>query len=228
MTQQQKPFLFDRRSFDAELGKPVSAEEQPRYSQQHFDQAIEAAEARGSSNGIEQARQLAEQQIANQLSRLTQQMEQFLQQQTARDAAAQELAVEVAVGMVRKLVPELLSQPALDSITQFVRQILGEHYEENKLIIRVHESVMDALHSRVQTLPELVRVQDRYALVADPQLAPSDCRIEWPSGGVERNTSRLWQQLEAVTTQLATQLRPAALQAPGLTGTITAGVDDGR
>ena len=222
----QKPFLFDRRSFDADLVK-VSPEEQPRYSQQSFDQAIEAAEARGRGNGIEQAREFTEQKIVDQLAQLNNHMQLFLQEQQARDTAAQELAVEVALGLVRKLVPELLSQPALEGITNFLRQVLADHYEENKLIIRVHESMLDALHQKIQNLPELIRVQDKYALIGDPHLALSDCRIEWPSGGIERHNGRLWQQLEAVTAQLVAQLKSASIQASENLVTIDTGVGNG-
>lgn len=204
----QKPFLFDRRNFDAEVThRELPPEQQLRYNQRDFDQAVEAAEARGQQAGFQQAEAQREQQIADALKKIVQQFELFLPEQAARDAAAQELAVNVALTLVRKLVPELLNQPLSESITQFVKEILAAHYDEAKLIIRVHESMMDDLHQRMQTLPELQRVQDKYALMADPQLAPSDCRVEWPSGGMERHTSRLWQQLESVTTQLAERLR---------------------
>ena len=54
--------------------------------------------------------------------------------------------------------------------------------------------VNDALHETARTqLGEIVRTrgfEGRLVVLAEPEIAPGDCKIEWADGGIVRNTAK--------------------------------------
>lgn len=203
----KKPFLFDNRDFDQMAeAKSIPVEERPQFSQVEMEGAVSGAQQRGFEEGLATAVQSEEAKIARSTERLIAGMSELHSAEATRNAEAQAMAIDIATGLLRKLMPELANQPSLEGVSELVRKVMMDRFEEPRLIIRVHDSILDGLNERLQRLAQQSGFRGQYALMADTTLAPTDCRIEWSNGGVERSVTRLWDNIQISMAQLQAAL----------------------
>ncbi|HCM84441.1 MAG TPA: FliH/SctL family protein [Alphaproteobacteria bacterium] len=202
-----KPFLFDNRDFD-ELAEAngLSPEERPQFSQLDMEAAVSSAQQRGFEEGLSSAVQSEEAKTTRLLEKIMGGIADLHAAKAQRDADAQSMAIEVASGLLRKLMPELAIHPSLEGVSELVRQVMMDRFEEPRLIIRVHDSVLDGLNERLQSLAQQSGFRGQYALMADTSLSPPDCRIEWSNGGAERSVVRLWDDMHISLAQIQAAL----------------------
>lgn len=204
-----RPFLFEHRDFDqlAEAAA-VPANERPQFSQVELEGAVTGAQQRGFEEGLANAQRGIESNLTRLLENALNSMQELHTQEAARSSKAQALAIEIASGLLRKLMPELATQQSLEGITALVKQVMMDRFEEPRLIIRVHDSMIDPLSARLESLAAQNGFRGQYALMADTALGHADCRIEWSNGGVERSVARLWDNLQVSLAQIQAALLP--------------------
>lgn len=202
-----KRFLFDNHDFDqlAEA-RSIPVEERPQFSQLDMEAAVSGAQQRGFEEGLANAVQGEEARIARLLEKLGGEMMRLQEAEQVRNAEAQGMAIEIASGLLRKLMPELSQQPSLEGVSSLVSKVMMDRFEEPRLIIRVHDNILDGLNDRLKSLAQQAGFRGQYALMADTSLAPTDCRIEWSNGGVERSVSRLWDNMQLTLAQIHASL----------------------
>jgi flagellar assembly protein FliH len=98
-------------------------------------------------------------------------------------------AVEVAVAVGRKLAPALMAQEPFAEIAALAANCFRQLVATPHIVVRVN----DALYSTTQEkLDEIVRsrgFEGRLVVLAESDIAPGDCRIEWADGGVNRDNA---------------------------------------
>ncbi len=184
------------------LPEPVVSEPLPPPEPTFSTADLEAARAEGFATGREEGIRLAAeaigQQIAEASARILEAMDKlFAQQSAAADTTARE-AVAVAVAIARKLLPVLAERGAAEEVSRLVAQALELTREEPRVVIRVAEALREPLEAHIRGLAEGRGFQGQIVMVADAGMAPGDCAIEWTSGGAERDTAALWQQIDAI------------------------------
>jgi len=203
-----RPFLFENRDFDQIADMNARPEERPQFSQNDLNGAVHGAQQRGFEEGLATATQSLEAQMARLFESIAAQMQVLIAAEVERTQGAQTMAIEVAAGLVRKLMPELATQQSLEGVSNIVRQVMMDRFEEPRLIIRVHDSLLDDLSARLEKLSQATGFRGQYALMADTALGAPDCRIEWSNGGVERSVPRLWENMQITLAQIQATLAP--------------------
>ena len=98
-------------------------------------------------------------------------------------------AVEVAVAVGRKLAPALMAHEPFAEIAALASECFRQLVATPHIAVRVN----DALYSTTQEkLGEIVRArgfEGRLVVLAESDIAPGDCRIEWADGGVNRDSA---------------------------------------
>jgi flagellar assembly protein FliH len=98
-------------------------------------------------------------------------------------------AVEVAVAVGRKLAPALIAHEPFAEIAALASDCFRQLVATPHIAVRVN----DALYSTTQEkLGEIVRArgfEGRLVVLAENDIAPGDCRIEWADGGVNRDSA---------------------------------------
>jgi len=96
-------------------------------------------------------------------------------------------AVEVAVAVARKLVPTLLAREPFAEISALASNCFRELVTAPHIAVRVN----DALYAEArEALEDIVRARSfegRLVVLAEPDIAVGDCRIEWADGGITRD-----------------------------------------
>jgi len=93
-------------------------------------------------------------------------------------------AVDVAVAVARKLSSELIAAEPLGEITGLVTECFSHLVATPHLVVRINDQLYDAAHQRIEQLAKASGFQGRLVILAEPEIATGDCRIEWADGGV--------------------------------------------
>jgi flagellar assembly protein FliH len=143
----------------------------------------------GFAKGVAAAKAEAEQRAAATLERAVAAIEALNRTVPAIEArlAAEAIAVAVAVG--RKLAPELMAREPLAEICALAAECFRHLVAAPHVVVRVN----DALHAPArEALEAIARGSDsRLVVLAEPDIAPGDCRIEWADGGIRRDRAAI-------------------------------------
>jgi flagellar assembly protein FliH len=105
----------------------------------------------------------------------------------AIEARLEAEAIEVAVAVARKLAPELIAREPFAEIAALARGCFAHLVAAPHVVVRVS----DALHAQArEQLEQTARTHGfdgRLVVLAEPEIASGDCRIEWADGGIVRD-----------------------------------------
>lgn len=161
-------------------------------SRQAVDEtALAEARAEGFRSGQEQARREDEQQTGTLLAQLVRHCERLLAHQDERLAAIEAQAAQLAVATGRGLAGAALAEKPLAQLLGAARECLGHARHAPHLVVRVHESLVEAVETRIGGLVRETGFAGRLVVLGEPDIAPGDGKLEWADGGVAIDGSRL-------------------------------------
>jgi len=97
-------------------------------------------------------------------------------------------AVEVAVAVAKKLAAELVAREPLAEMAALAANCFRNLTAAPHVVVRINDALLSDAR---ETLDEIVRAaapQSRLVVLAEPDVAPGDCRIEWADGGIVRDS----------------------------------------
>jgi flagellar assembly protein FliH len=173
----------------------------PTFSEAELAAACERARTMGDQDGhkrgIVEGQQRLEAQIAAALSTISAQLTLAVRAATEAPIEVTQAATDLALAILRKMHPALSAKRGLDEVEAVLASCLEQLKNEPRLVAYVPNQLLDPLNERVSTISAARGFEGRVVLIGDPELADSDCRIEWADGGLERDTRRLWGDIEA-------------------------------
>ena len=99
-------------------------------------------------------------------------------------------AVEVAVAVARKLCAELVAAEPLGEIMALVADCFS-HLVVDAASRRPHQRrALRGARERIERLAKQSGFEGRLVILAEPEIATGDCRIEWADGGVVLERAR--------------------------------------
>ena len=181
-------FLFD---IDFSPGR---AKPEPAISKAELETALAEAEARGYRTGAAAARAEssaeAERRSVMALERIGSGLEHLAQGLRAIEGRLEAEAVEVAAAVATKLAPQLIAREPFAELATLAAECFNHLVGAPHVVVRVN----DALHAEARDrLDEIARAQGfagRLVVLAEPDIAPGDCSIEWADGGLSRDRAR--------------------------------------
>ncbi len=100
------------------------------------------------------------------------------------ETEAVEVAVAVAVAVARKLCSELIAREPLGEVMALVADCFSHLVATPHLVVRINETLYENARERIERLASQSGFEGRLVLLAEPDIATGDCRIEWADGGV--------------------------------------------
>ena len=146
------------------------------------------AEARGHRNGVaaglaqanaESARRnaIALEQIASAMAVVA---SRFNDVETRMESEA----VEVAIAVARKLCAALMSSEPLSEAMALVAECMRHLVSTPHLVVRVNDALYEDTKRSVEAIAHRYGFEARLVILAEPDVASGDCKIEWADGGV--------------------------------------------
>lgn len=194
-------FRFDTR-FETEPPPEPSAPEpeappEAVLTKADLEAAREEGFAAGREAGLADATAIAEQARAEALAGVARQLGEFGPRIDEALAAFRKDAIDVARAIVRKAVGVAARETALASVEHMITSFMPRLLDEPRIVVRVNDTLLDPLKGAAQPLADGCGYRGSIILLADPDLAPADCRIEWADGGANRNSERLWSEIDS-------------------------------
>jgi flagellar assembly protein FliH len=176
--------------FDLDFGGG-STEAKPAIPLAEHAAQLAEAEATGYRNGMAMAEAQAltdsGRLTALALERLAGAFASLDQALRAVEAKLEAEAVEVAVAVGRKLAPALIAQEPLAEIAALASVCFRQIVAAPHVVVRVNDVLYAATSERLEEILRTSGFEGRLVVLADPDIAAGDCRIEWADGGVTRD-----------------------------------------
>jgi flagellar assembly protein FliH len=175
-------FLFDQDFGAPDGGRPKGA------TAAEIAEQVAAAEARGYRTGFEAAQREAKAESDRRSAQALAEIGNAIQTIATRFAGIETRmeteAVEVAVSVARKLCSELVAAEPLTEIEALVSDCFSHLVSTPHLVVRINDQIYDAARERIEAMAKQSGFQGRLVILAEPDIATGDCRIEWADGGV--------------------------------------------
>jgi len=202
-----KKFLFDLRSFDA----PDPAHVEPaKFSEDEVAKFKKESFESGKSSGIDETRRQQEETLIALMQNMTALLTKLLENEMRREDEKNNAIILLSLKIAQKLFPGLAKDNALEEIERTVQAVLAKRKEDPRLVVTVHDSILDKLRERMDAISESAGFHGKVILMGgDDHLAPTDCRIEWADGGAEKNFEQIFTEIENT---LSKQLSASAVK----------------
>jgi flagellar assembly protein FliH len=177
---------------------PVEPEISPEEKlKAQLDAAREEGYVEGHTSALEEAETTREHYVADAISLISKGLDKLAEQQQAAYGQMSEEAMRMVYAIVSKLLPPVAHHHAAETIGEFVRQVLPLTTSEPRLVVRVHSMIVDDLQTRLHEVMTRSSFRGSFQVVADYELQPGDCRIDWDGGGADRDEGRIWRDIRA-------------------------------
>jgi flagellar assembly protein FliH len=98
-------------------------------------------------------------------------------------------AVEVAVAVARKLAPALVAREPFAEISALASECFRQLSSSPHIAVRVNDALYAAAKEKLDEVARLKNFDGRLVVLAEPDIAVGDCRIEWADGGINRDSA---------------------------------------
>ena len=173
--------------FDIDFGAPDKTREKPATSAE-IAQKIAAAEARAYRDGFDagqrEAKAESDRRAALALEEIGIGIKSIATRFDGIETRMETEAVDVAVAVARKLCGQLVAAEPLGEIVALVGECFSHLVATPHLVVRISDSLYEAARERIERLAKQSGFEGRLVILAEPEIATGDCRIEWADGGV--------------------------------------------
>jgi flagellar assembly protein FliH len=207
-----KKFLFE-----ADFAPGAGEAERPVPRAEHA-LALAEAESKGFGDGFKTAEKervaeaerrtaVAFEQIGDALHRLAQGL-------AAIEGRLEAEAVEVAAAVGRKLAPELIAREPFAEIATLAIDCFKQLVTAPHIVVRVNDALLAVAKQRLGDAARARGFEGRLVVIAEPDVALGDCRIEWADGGVTRDSVKTEAAIADMVRRYVTARAPEGADAP--------------
>jgi len=93
-------------------------------------------------------------------------------------------AVDVAIAVARKLCSELMAAEPLRETMALVGECFRHLTSTPHIVVRINDQLYESARPNIERLAKQSGFEGPLVILAEPDIATGDCRIEWADGGV--------------------------------------------
>lgn len=169
---------------------------------------------RGFQQGANEARAAAEKRAAAALERIVTAVAALHTQLGAVGAKLEIEAVDVAVAVAKKLAPGLLAQQPIAEIAALATDCFRNLVKCPHVVVRVNDELHEIARDKLDEIIRRCSPDTQLVVLAEPDIAVGDCRIEWADGGIDRDSRAITAAIDEAVARYVNSLR---------SGTVTSG-----
>jgi flagellar assembly protein FliH len=204
--------------FDLDFGAPEKSREKAPTTAE-IAEMVSAAEQRGYRIGFEagqnEAKADSDRRVATALEQVGGSIRSIVAGFAGVEQRMESEAVEVALAVARKLCAELIAAQPLVEMTALVSDCFRQLVATPHIVIRINDATYDEAHERIERLARQSGYEGRLVIMAEPDIAHGDCRIEWADGGVVLERAAIETRISELVGRYVAS-RNEALEAAGM------------
>lgn len=166
------------------------------YTEEEFKKALSQAEEMAYNKGLEEAKNSLEEKQNILLEDIKNQLMTIFASLEDKKSDMEISMLNFAVSMVRKLLPTLEKERAEKEVKNFLAENFANFSSQEALSFSFHPDIISKVADSIGRLAEQNDFEGKISVHKDVSLGLSDCRVEWKSGGVERKTSNVINNVE--------------------------------
>lgn len=190
-------YMFEQGFHAKAASGPKPVERAAVFSEADVARERDAGFAAGRTAGLMEAGRATEVRLASSLEAVAEEMSRALAAVEGVRAAAIGEAVAVAAAIGAKLLPALYRREGASEIEAVVDAVLPDLIDEPRVVVRLNPEDLPALAERLAVVADRAGFGAKLTVRGDGAVAAGDCRIDWASGGAERDGERRWHEIEA-------------------------------
>jgi flagellar assembly protein FliH len=105
----------------------------------------------------------------------------------AIEARLEAEAVEVAAAVGRKLANELITREPMAEIAALATECFKQLVTTPHVVVRINDALHESTRERIDEIARHRGFEGRLVVLAEPEIALGDCRVEWADGGLIRD-----------------------------------------
>jgi flagellar assembly protein FliH len=152
--------------------------------------ADKAGHKRGYADAQRDAKVEADRRIAAALERIAKGIGEAAVKLAAIETRLECEAVEVAVAVARKLAPALVAREPFAEISALASDCFRQLVASPHIAVRVNDALYAAAKEKLDDIVRARGFEGRLVVLAEPDIALGDCRIEWADGGINRDSGK--------------------------------------
>ncbi len=125
-------------------------------------------------------------------------------------------AAGLALIIAKKLAPALIASNPTAEIEELLASCVANLNAQPRIIIRVEESLLDALKEKIEFMAKKAGYPGRVVLIGETDVPGAACQIEWVDGGVTHRSAEQLAEIDRKIAQFTSCMSPA----PSVTGKI--------
>ena len=195
MVDTPEKFLFDLNDFSDDT--PVNAEDvEQSFSEDELNRAREESFKLGVQDATQKIRQEQDERSLACFEKITAQLTQLIQAENQRALEKSLDTTRLTLSIVKKLMPYFSETYSQAEITSLIKQSLKDRPDEPRLVVVVHDTLLDPLREKIDDIAKGQAFQGQVVIIADETMSPQDCRVEWADGGIEREFKVVYNAIE--------------------------------
>jgi flagellar assembly protein FliH len=99
-------------------------------------------------------------------------------------------SVELAATIARKLAPELVRREPFAEIAALTTECFKQLSAAPHVVVRVNDELHETARAQLDEIAKSRGFEGRLVVLAEPEIALGDCKIEWADGGVVRDAAK--------------------------------------
>ena len=179
---------------EPETPEPDPEPPAPTFSEEEMEAAKADAYALGKADGIGEVesamRASQDTRLEALLNNLSERLHMLENAEELRCAEACSDAISLASSVAHKILPGYIEKYGEDEIASLIKSCVEERMEEQRLVVRLPDSMLDAVRDRLDQLTTQRGFEGKVILIGEPGLSGSDCAIEWADGGAVRDSGK--------------------------------------
>ena len=153
-------------------------------------EAEEAAQKRGYAQAQADAKVEADRRVAAALERIGSGIAAASAALNAIETRLECEAVDVAVAVAKKLAPALIAQEPFAEIAALASDCFRQIVASPHIAVRVNDALYEIARQKLDGIARASGFEGRLVVLAESDVAPGDCRIEWADGGIDRDSAK--------------------------------------
>lgn len=174
--------------FDTEFAAEAKQEAEPKVTLVEHQAVVALARQESHSAGLAQGESQAmasiERQRAQALAAIGSRMVDAAGALMALESRLEQEAIDIAVAVATKLAASLIERQPLAEIRALAGDCFTNLRSVPHLVVRVHDDLLEDARTELTRLAAERGFDGRLVILAEPIIAPGDCRIEWSTGGI--------------------------------------------
>ena len=179
-------------------------------------EAETSAHRRGYAEAQAAAKLESERQLVEAMGRIAASLDEANKALKAIETRLECEAVEVAVAVARKLSPALIAREPFAEIAALAGECFRELVSSPHVAVRVNDALYAEAREKLDDIMRAKSFQGRLVVLAEPDIASGDCRIEWADGGINRDSAAASAVIDAAVTSYIAARRGVADAHQGL------------